>query len=217
MTKIDKDSYGALAIVYVCCLIVLALVSLTKISWLIITVQALVLIFAMWQTYFFRVPRRYPVGSSKIVTAPSDGKIVIAENMVECEHLKKECLQISTYMDFFDVHATFWPVSGTITYYKYSPGKHFFAFKPKASLENEHTCVCIRTPEGKDVVFKQIAGGFARRIVCYAEVGMEVKAGDQCGIIKFGSRTDVFCPVGTDLRVNLTNRVRSCETILAEL
>ena len=115
------------------------------------------------------------------------------------------------------MYSNFWPVSGSVTYSHYYPGEHFLAFKPKASEENEHTCTAIRTPEGQDVFFKQIAGGFARRIVCYAQSGLQVAAGEQCGIIRFGSRIDIFLPVDAEILVRPGDQVRACETIIAKL
>ena len=147
----------------------------------------------------------------------ADGKIVHVETAYEKDFLKRDCTMVSIYMDFWDVHANFWPVTGTVEYSEYHPGEHFLAFKPKASEENEHTCTCIRTPEGKEVFFKQLAGGFARRIVCYAKPGMEVVAGEQCGIIKFGSRIDIFLPPDAEVLVKIGDTVRACETIIARL
>jgi phosphatidylserine decarboxylase len=120
-------------------------------------------------------------------------------------------------MNFFDVHANFWPVTGEVTYYKYHPGKHLLAFKPKASEENEHTSVCIRTKSGSEVLFKQHAGTFARRIVNYAKPGMKVKAGEQCGIIKFGSRLDIFLPADAEVKVRIGDLTTACETVIAQL
>ena len=120
-------------------------------------------------------------------------------------------------MDFFDVHANFWPVDGTVTYYKYHPGKHLLAFLPKSSIYNEHSCTVIRTDDGKEIMFKQLAGTFARRIVCYSEPGMKTKAGEQCGIIKFGSRIDMFFPLDADIKVKVGDKVRACESVIALL
>ena len=163
------------------------------------------------------VPERKPVGTDKLVSSVADGRVVVAAKAFEPEMLKSEAIQVSVYMNFFDVHANFWPVSGEVVNYEYFPGKHFFAYHPKSSLENEHTCTLLRTPDGKQVLFKQIAGGFARRIVNYAQPGMKVTAGEQCGIIKFGSRIDIFFPLDADVRVKEGDLVRACETVLAEL
>ena len=124
---------------------------------------------------------------------------------------------VSVYMDFWDLHANFWPVTGAVSYTQYFPGKHMLAFKPKASEENEHCCTAIRTPEGKEVMFKQLAGGFARRIVCYAKPGMAVRAGEQCGIIKFGSRIDYYLPLDAQLRVKVGDLVKGVSSLIAEI
>ena len=123
---------------------------------------------------------------------------------------------MSIYMDFFNVHVNFWPVSGRVTYYKYHPGKYFLAFLPKASELNEHTSVCMENDCG-EVFFKQLAGTFCRRIECYAEVGKTGNRGKQCGIIKFGSRIDMYLPLDADIKVGLGEEVRACETVIAVL
>lgn len=216
--RLDRNSYGTLAAVYsVSAVIVAALFLWVKTPMIVWPLTALFFWFCLWQTAFFRVPRRERKGDDRKVSAVADGRIVIVEKAFEKEFLKRECLQVSIYMNFFDVHANFWPVDGTVIYYKYHPGAHFFAFKPKASEENEHTCTCVRTADGKDVFFKQIAGGFARRIVNYAEPGMQVRSGEQCGIIKFGSRIDFFLPVDCDVKVAVGDVMRACETIVADL
>ena len=132
-------------------------------------------------------------------------------------YLKREAVMVSVYMDFWDLHANFWPVTGRVTFAEYFPGKHLLAFKPKASEENEHSCTIIRTDAGKEVLFKQLAGGLARRIVCYAKPGLEVRAGEQCGIIKFGSRIDYYLPVDAQVRVKAGDLVKAVSTIIAEI
>lgn len=216
--RIDKDSYGTLAIVYAICLAVVALMLLfCHNPYVKYPVLLFCLVFAGWQTAFFRIPVRQKCGSSTLVSSVADGKVVILQNEYEKEFLKCDTRKISVFMDFFDVHANYWPVSGVVTYYKYHPGKHFLAFLPKASEDNEHSCICIRTDEGKDVFFKQLAGTFARRIVCYAKVGDRVVAGEQCGIIKFGSRIDMYLPLDAKINVALGEQTRACETIMAEI
>lgn len=216
--KIDKNSHGTLAVVYAVILaVILAGMILKAPTWLWIIIYVFSLVFGVWQTLFFRVPKRKKHGDSRRVSSVADGKVVIIDRIFEKEFLKRDCIMVSVYMNFFDVHANFWPVSGEITYSCYHPGKHFLAFKPKASDENEHHCVGIRTPEGKEIFFKQLAGTFARRIVNYARVGDSVTAGEQCGIIKFGSRIDLYLPLDADIRVRLGELTRACETILAEL
>ena len=216
--KLDKNSRGSLALVYVISAVVAALLILFVHSpWLLWPLLVIIAWFCIWQTMFFMVPERKPVGTDRLVSSVADGRVVVAARAFEPEILKSEAIQVSVYMNFFDVHANFWPVSGEVVNYEYFPGKHFFAYHPKSSLENEHTCTLLRTPDGKQVLFKQIAGGFARRIVNYAQPGMRVTAGEQCGIIKFGSRIDIFFPLDADVRVKEGDLVRACETVLAEL
>ncbi len=216
--KIDHNSYGSVALVYLIGGVLAALlVFFVHNPWMFWPLLVLILLIVGWQTAFFRVPRRFRAGGPHSVVSVADGKVVIVDKVFEPEFMKKECIQISVYMDFFDVHANFWPADGEVTYYRYYPGEHFLAFKPKASEENEHTCVGLRTTSGHDMLFKQLAGGFARRIVCYAQDGLPVKAGEQCGIIKFGSRIDMYVPLDAKICVKVGEQVRACETVIAEL
>ena len=218
MIRIDKNSRGTLALVYgISAAVAVCLLLFVKIPVLVFPIVALLVWFCVWQTFFFRIPKRTPATGEGNVLAVADGRVVIVEKAYEKEFLKRECIQVSIYMNFFDVHANFWPVDGTVNYYKYHPGAHALAFKPKASDENEHTCTCIRTDSGKDVFFKQIAGGFARRIVNYAGEGLKVSAGSQCGIIKFGSRIDYFLPLDADILVSVGDLTRACESVVAVL
>lgn len=216
--RLDKDSYGTLALVYLISAAVVAaliiFVDIPVIKW---PCVVLILWFVIWQTCFFRVPSRNGAGSAKLVSSVADGRVVIVEKAVESEVLNRECLQISVYMNFFDVHSNFWPLDGEVVSYEYHPGDHFFASHPKASLLNEHTCVRMKNTEGTEILFKQIAGGFARRIACHAAPGQKVKAGTQCGIIKFGSRIDMFLPLDAKAKVHVGDLVRACETVLAEI
>lgn len=216
--KLDRNSYGTVTLVYLfSALLIWVLLRLVGIWWIYVPVILVLIWFCRWQTLFHMVPVREKNGSSHLVSAVSDGKVVKIGKAFESEWLKREAMQISVYMDFWDFHADFWPVSGEVAYSKYHPGKHFLAFKPKASDENEHHCASIRTEEGKEVFFKLIAGGFARRIVCYAKEGMKVEAGAQCGIIKFGSRVDYFLPLEAEIRVAVGDEVRAAESIMAAI
>ena len=216
--KIDRNSYGTLALVYlICAAIAVAVVLFVPQHWIRGAVIAAMAWVCIWQTAFFRVPKRKHMAGPQEVTSVADGKVVILEKVYEPEFLKKDCIQLSVYMNFFDVHANFWPAGGEVKYYRYYPGEHFLAFKPKASEENEHTCVGLRLPDGQEILFKQLAGGFARRIVCHAQEGTTVQGGTQCGIIKFGSRIDMYVPLSARICVKVGNQVRACETVLAEL
>lgn len=166
--------------------------------------------------FFFRVPSRVTVPGDNVVTSVADGKVVIVDKVYESEYVKGECLQVSVYMDFFNVHVNYWPVDGEVSYYKYHPGKYMLAFLPKASELNEHSSVAISSPYG-DVFFKQIAGTFARRIVTYATPGNAEVKGEQCGVIKFGSRIDMFFPLDADVKVKVGDYVKACESVIAHL
>ena len=218
MMHIDHDSYGTLAVVFlVSAIIIYAGFLLTDHKWISWSIAVLMWVFCIWQLAFFRVPDRNPAGSDKIVTSAADGKVVIVDTFFEDEYLHRECKRVCVYMNFFDVHANFWPVTGEISYYKYHPGKHLLAFKPKASLDNEHASACIVTPDGQEVFFKQLAGVFARRIVNYSKLGMKVESGRQCGIIKFGSRLDMFLPLDADVKVKVGELTTAAETVIATL
>lgn len=215
--RIDKDSHGTIAKVCIISLLIagaaLWFIPLWAVS---IPIASVFFCLACFTVYFHRIPRRNIVGSERIISSVADGKVVILEKAFENEYLKRECIQVSIYMDFFDVHANFWPMTGEVTYYKYHPGKYLLAFKPKASEENEHSSTAIKNQYG-EIFFKQIAGTFARRIVCYSKEGAMEKAGEQCGIIKFGSRIDMFLPLDADIKVKIGDFTRACETVIAEL
>lgn len=214
---IHKDCYGTIIMVWTICL-VLAFLFLRFIPWAFISYPLTVIpmFFMGFVLFFFRVPNRQSVGEANDVTSVADGKIVVIDKVFESEYLNSECIQVSIYMDFFNVHVNYWPVSGEVKYYKYHPGKYMLAFLPKASELNEHTSTAISSPYG-DVFFKQIAGTFARRIVCYADPGAQEVKGSQCGIIKFGSRIDMYFPLDAEIKVKLGDHVTASETIIATL
>lgn len=214
---IHKDCYGTIFIVWAIC-IALSFVFLRFIPWTFISYPLTTIpMFLMgFVIFFFRVPQRQIAGADNDVTSVADGKIVVIDKVYEPEYLKSECIQVSVYMDFFNVHVNFWPVSGEVKYYKYHPGKYMLAFLPKASELNEHTSTCINSPFG-DVFFKQIAGTFARRIVCNAEPGSYEEKGSECGIIKFGSRIDMYLPLDAEIKVKLGDYVKASESVIAAL
>lgn len=216
--KIDKDSYGTIAAVWaVFAGLLVCLFTLVRNPFVSVPIAALFLAFMFFVLWFHRVPsREVPDPAERNVTSVADGKVVIVQKVYEPEHLKRECIQVSVYMDFFDVHSNFWPMSGKISYYQYHPGHYFLAFLPKASERNEHSSTAIRNACG-EIFFKQIAGTFARRIVCYSREGESVRIGKQCGIIKFGSRIDVFLPLDAELKVKVGDKTRASETLLAVL
>lgn len=214
---IHKDCYGTILLVWLICA-PLAYLIMRFIPWPFISCPlcTIPMFFMGFVLFFFRVPSRVRVGADNQVTSVADGKIVVIDKVVENEYIKGECLQVSVYMDFFNVHVNYWPIDGNVTYYKYHPGKYMLAFLPKASELNEHTSVAVRSTYG-DVFFKQIAGTFARRIVCHANPGADVVKSDECGIIKFGSRIDMYLPLDAVIKVKLGDTVRGSETVIAEL
>lgn len=218
MFKIDKDSVFEVIIVILFAIILITIL-LTHIvyPWFSWGASALLLLLAIANLLFHRVPERKCPGNARTVTAVADGQVVEIGKVQENEWIRGECLKVSIYMNFFDVHSNFWPVDGKVDYCQYYKGRKRLAFSPKASEDNEHSCTGLVTPDGNKVFFKQLAGSFARRIVCYSEPGLEVRAGEQCGIIKFGSRIDLYLPLEAHLEVKTGERVRACESVIATL
>jgi len=216
--RIDKDSHGTIITVWVVCILLTALFFWwVKAPWARVIFCLLTGFSALFSIFFFRVPERQAVGSETTVTSVADGEVVIVDKAFENEYFQKECQRISVYMDFFNVHANFWPVTGEISFCKYHPGRHKLAFLPKSSDLNEHATSVIRTPDGHEILFKQIAGTFARRVVSYSQPGLKVQSGLQCGVIKLGSRIDFFLPLDAVIKVAEGDIVRACETVIAEL
>ncbi|MEG2071301.1 MAG: phosphatidylserine decarboxylase family protein, partial [Bacteroidales bacterium] len=164
---------------------------------------------------FFRVPTRFINRVQNGVLSPADGTIVAIEEKVEQEYFQDRRIQISIFMSVYNVHVNSYPIDGTVEYVEYHPGKYLIAKLPKASTDNEHNTIVVKKNERQTVLFRQIAGFVAKRIVCYSQKGLEVKQGEEVGMIKFGSRVDVFLPVDVQLAVNIGDKVRSKKTILA--
>ena len=167
---------------------------------------------------FFRSPfRRFPYDSEGLVIAPADGTIVAIEEVMENEILHRKCLQISIFMSVFNVHANWFPVNGTVKHVSHNNGRFMAAYLPKSSTENERSAVVITTKNGGDVLARQIAGALARRIVTYAKVGEKCHVDEQMGFIKFGSRVDVYLPVGTEVLIEMDQKVTGNQTPIARL
>jgi len=165
---------------------------------------------------FFRSPKRKIKEDETQVLCPADGKVVVIEETEETEYFKDKRIQISVFMSPVNVHVNRNPISGVIKYFKYHPGKYLVAWHPKSSTENERTTVVTENSAGIPVLFRQIAGALARRIVWYVKEGDKVKQGEQFGFIKFGSRVDIFVPLGTTIRVAIGEVVKGGQTVLAE-
>ena len=166
---------------------------------------------------FFRNPSRHTVLQEDGVIAPADGKVVIIEKVFEPEYFQGERLQISIFMSPFNVHVNRNPVSGEVAFFKYHPGDYLVAWHPKSSTLNERTTVVVRTPEGHEVLFRQIAGALARRIRWYIGKGDKVRQGEEFGFIKFGSRVDLYLPLNAVPRAQIGQNVRGGETCIAKL
>lgn len=174
-------------------------------------------VFFLFVVSFFRKPfRKIFVDDTKII-APADGKIVVIEEVEETEYFKDKRLQVSIFMSPANVHINWLPVSGTIEYVKYHPGKFLVAWHPKCSTENERNTVVIKDEDGDEILLRQIAGFLARRIVSYPTVGQELEQGNEFGFIKFGSRVDLFLPLDAKIEVSLNQKVKGNTTILATL
>jgi len=166
---------------------------------------------------FFRVPSRVVHKSDRQIVAPCDGRVVVIEEVVETEYFKGPRRQISIFMSPLNVHINWNPISGVIQYFKYHPGLYLVAWHPKSSTDNERTTVVIRTIEGIDVLFRQIAGAAARRIRWYVKEGDTVEQSTEMGFIKFGSRVDIYLPLDAEIKVNLQDKTVGSITVLAEL
>ena len=166
---------------------------------------------------FFRVPKRKIMQDPNLVVCPADGKVVVIEETEEGEYFKDKRLQISVFMSPLNVHVNWYPVGGKVKYSKYHPGKYLVAWHPKSSTENERTTVVVENQNGFEVLFRQIAGAVARRIVNYAKEGDNAEQAKEFGFIKFGSRVDIYLPIGSDVKVNIDDVVTGSETVLAVL
>jgi phosphatidylserine decarboxylase len=182
--------------------------------WLKMTVQLLVLFFFVMILQFFRNPNRKITPNKNTILAPVDGKVVVIEEVFEEEYFKDKRLQVSIFMSPINVHVTRYAASGKIKFSKYHPGKYLVAWHPKASTENERTTVVIETEAFGEILYRQIAGALARRIVNYAEEGQDVTQGDDAGFIKFGSRVDIYLPLGTKVDVKLQQKAVGNQTVI---
>ena len=183
--------------------------------WIKNTVQIVALILLIFILQFFRNPKRVITKNFNDILAPVDGKVVVIEEVQEEEYFKDRRIQVSIFMSPTNVHITRYPSSGVIKYSKYHPGKYLLAWHPKSSQENERTTVVIHTPKFGDILYKQIAGAMARRIINYAEIGENVQQGEDSGFIKFGSRVDVLLPLDSAITVKLNQKVVGGKTCIA--
>ena len=175
------------------------------------------LLFWFFIVAFFREPRRVRIHDADLVFSPCDGRVVVTETVTENEYLHGEMMQISIFMSITNVHMNWVPVGGLVEYFKYHPGRFLVAWHPKSSTENERTTTVVKMASGQKVLFRQIAGLIARRIVSYMKVGQPVEQNSVCGFIKFGSRIDVLIPKDSELLVEIGDPVVGSQTPIARL
>lgn len=186
------------------------------IPWLKKLIQIVAFLFLIAILQFFRNPKRITPKNDQHIIAPVDGKVVVIEEVFEKEYFKDKRLQVSIFMSPVNVHVTRYALGGKITYSEYHPGKYLVAWHPKASEENERTTIVVDNPVFGEVLYRQIAGALAKRIVNYAKVGETVVQGEDAGFIKFGSRVDVYLPLGTKINVQLNQTVKGGIDVIAE-
>ena len=207
-------------IIFITLLIVVAIIFLTDafvdINWLRTILYLFALVILVLVLQFFRNPTRVADNSDNHILAPVDGKVVVIEEVFEPEYFKDKRLMVSIFMSPINVHVTRYCVNGIVKYSKYHPGKYLVAWHPKASEENERTTVVINNRVYGEILYRQIAGALARRIVNYAQEGMRVVQGKDAGFIKFGSRVDIYLPLGTEINVKLGDKAIGNKTVISK-
>ena len=217
MIRFHKEGNAIIGITLTILFAVNYVVSLITINqWIIYSVIVISLIFLILILQFFRNPKRPVKENIEHIIAPADGKIVVIEEVEEQEYFKDKRKQISIFMSPINVHVNRYPISGTVKYAKYHPGKYLVAWHPKSSTENERTTVVVENQKTA-ILFRQIAGALAKRIVMYSDKGQTAKQGEDFGFIKFGSRVDLFLPLDAKVEVSLNQKVKGNQTIIASL
>lgn len=216
--KFHKEGYTSLAIVVLFIFVVNAVADYYDASvylkWFLYALSAFLFITIL---QFFRSPVKRVTPDEQIVLCPADGKVVVIEETEETEYFKDRRIQVSIFMSPINVHVNRNPLSGVVSYFKYHPGKFLVAWHPKSSTDNERTTVVVKNQSNVEVLFRQIAGAMARRIVWYVKENDTVTQGEEFGFIKFGSRVDLFLPLGTEVTVNIGDKVVGGKTTIAKL
>jgi phosphatidylserine decarboxylase len=214
-----KEGYTSLALCILFIFVLNAVIQFYIPDYAFVRWLAYILSFALFViiVQFFRNPHFDITQDDKVVLCPADGKVVVIEETTETEFLKDKRIQLSVFMSPVNVHVNRNPISGVVKYFKYHPGKYLVAWHPKSSTENERTTVVTENKAGTQILFRQIAGALARRIVWYVKEGDKVEQGDQFGFIKFGSRVDLYLPLGSKINVEIGEVVKGGQTVLATL
>ncbi|MBE8722935.1 phosphatidylserine decarboxylase family protein [Sphingobacterium pedocola] len=214
--KFHKEGYTSLAITILFIFIINAVADYydapASVKWILYIFSAFLFITIV---QFFRSPTKKISVEDNIILCPADGKVVVIEETEETEYFKDKRIQVSIFMSPVNVHVNRNPISGIVSYFKYHPGKFLVAWHPKSSTANERTTVVVKHQNNTEVLFRQIAGALARRIVWYVKAGDTVTQGSEFGFIKFGSRVDLFLPLGTQIDVNINDKVVGGKTIIA--
>lgn len=217
MIRFHKEGYKIISITFIIAIAAILLAeNFISIGWLLKIIQVIILGFVVIVLQFFRNPNRVTTLNENHIIAPVDGKVVVIEEVEEPEFFKDKRLQISIFMSPINVHVTRYAMSGVVKYSKYHPGKYLVAWHPKASTENERTTVVIENNSIGQILYRQIAGALAKRIVNYAKEGDKVVQGTDAGFIKFGSRVDIYLPLGTKVNVKLGDKVKGGVQVVAE-
>lgn len=217
--RIHKEGYKILALGFV---LLLALNIVVGIIWTDITLLRWIFVFCSSMLYvfllfFFRLPTRHLEADPGLIYAPADGKVVVIEETMENEYFKDLRLQVSIFMSPFNMHSNRYPVSGNVKYTCYHHGQNMVAWHPKSSELNERSTVVVETKAGTEILVRQIAGAMARRIVTYSKLNQEISQGEELGFIKFGSRVDLFLPLGTEIEIPILQQVKANKTIIAKI
>jgi phosphatidylserine decarboxylase len=191
--------------------------SFTEINWLINVILILSIVFLIIILQFFRNPTVTVTQNENHVICPADGKVVVIEEVMETEYYNEKRIQVSVFMSPFNVHVNRNPIGGLVKYFKYHPGLYLVAWHPKSSTENERTTTIIEKTKGVSVLFRQVAGALAKRIVWYVKEGQQAEQGAEMGFIKFGSRVDLYLPLDAKINVNLNQVVKGGKTVIAEI
>ena len=217
MIRFHKEGYKIIVIAFILSITgILLAEKFIEIIWVVKSIQIVILAFLFIVLQFFRNPKRATNLNENTIIAPVDGKVVVIEEVEEPEYFKDKRLQVSIFMSPINVHVTRYAMSGVVKYSKYHPGKYLVAWHPKASSENERTTIVLDNKIFGEVLYRQIAGALAKRIVNYAKEGTEVIQGADAGFIKFGSRVDLYLPIGTKLTIKLGDVVKGGTQVVAK-
>ena len=217
MIRFHKEGYKIIVIAFILSITgILLAEKIIEIIWVVKAIQIAILAFLFIVLQFFRNPKRATNLNENTIIAPVDGKVVVIEEVEEPEYFKDKRLQVSIFMSPINVHVTRYAMSGVVKYSKYHPGKYLVAWHPKASSENERTTIVLDNKIFGEVLYRQIAGALAKRIVNYAKEGTEVIQGADAGFIKFGSRVDLYLPIGTELNIKLGDVVKGGTQVVAK-